>query len=771
MSQQSLEVQRLEALLRQRQEETRNIEDQLNRARRSSVLSASLELDPALADYHVAASRPSLIDHGRSRSNTIPRGAVGAASVVNLALKVEQGHSQQVSVTATRKLAFGPLAHSSNPQEQSRPMKKSKTTHHEATPILTGKMARSASNTASLATARTNSLLSRGAVLTPLHPSVAHNSYTKSEMLHDYLAQDQFQQPVNAFIQAESLYQEQLLNLPAEPLSKEMGIEEFLSMRDDDDVHTTAPMRIPTGSLLSPESAHFATNVGIPSACGSMTSGPTIETAPMTRSNSTMDNISISGQFHEMVRIRSEQSSRGHSRQDSFGHSLLGKRSMVEADLVAMGSNLSDLPNAYGSSAPPNFEHQHFMEKSVSQTSTRSSTSSGDGVGTELNSQALAQHLSMERSESNTSVRSNRSLTNRAKVVLSRQNINASRNIKPKPAADVIKAESVETTPAKTKDPKPVITKAKYERPKHPKVKCLQCNENPEGFRGEHELRRHTEAKHKSTVKKWICRDPAEEGIAHSETAIKPLRDCKQCSQKKQYGAYYNAAAHLRRTHFKVRPTRKGAGGKNGAKGPKLDDEKRGGKGGGDWPSMAELKLWMVEVSVHMDQAGALVPDGVDSVGAVDQEDLDNELLDPMVYGSHPELGRDGYDMSTAFAGVGGGFPQDFDVDASYQTLQGELGPQNPELYIDTSSFAPHGLPISSSGFDLNPSSANSTHHMASSMMSLDSHSYTSPVSSTATITQAGVFGDHMLAHPTLQLARDDLADMSFDLTFGTGGQ
>ena len=60
----------------------------------------------------------------------------------------------------------------------------------------------------------------------------------------------------------------------------------------------------------------------------------------------------------------------------------------------------------------------------------------------------------------------------------------------------------------------------------------------------------------------------------------------------KEYGAYYNAAAHLRRAHFKPK-TPKGR-----SKGLKEAEEKRGGKGGGDWPSMAELKPWMKEVEV-----------------------------------------------------------------------------------------------------------------------------------------------------------------------------
>ncbi|KAM7206004.1 hypothetical protein V8F33_000834 [Rhypophila sp. PSN 637] len=762
MNQESLELLELEATLHRKRQETRALEERLNRARSSiSAASGSANVDPALVNYSATASHSSLASHGRSRSNTIPRHATATGVPINMGPNIEQGDTQQ--------------------QCQSRPMKKSKTTHYGADSTSSGPMARSASNNSFMPMPGAVSLTTAGPAAVASFP---HNSYAGSDRLHDWVNQDQFNQPANAFIQADSIY-------PGQHLGRELAVGEYLSMIGDDDLPglPISPVSIPTtgSALLSPDSAQFPVNSGIPSACGSMTSGPTIETAPMTRSNSTMnDNMSISGQFAEMVRIRSEQSSRSHARQDSFGHpqamnhpSLLGKRSMGEAEFMTVGRNLADF-YSYGSSAPPDsslYGHQHAMEKSLSQTSTTSSSSTGLTGANELNGQSLSQHLSMERSISNTSIRSNRSLGHRAKEALYRQNFNAmSRNLKPKPAADVSRKEAPESNPNKGKDGKAVITKAKYERPKHPKVKCTQCNENPEGFRGDHELRRHTEAKHKSTVKKWICRDPAEARIPHTEKAIKPLKDCKQCSQQKQYGAYYNAAAHLRRTHFKVKPARKSAGGsKNSSKGShassRLDDEKRGGKGGGDWPSMAELKLWMLEISVHMDQEGALGPDGVDSVGAPDQEDVDNELADAMAYGSQTALGvglgQDGYDMATAY--TGGGFSQDFDVTASYQNLQGELGSKNPELYIDTSSYigphVQHGMPIfSSSSFDLSSSSSHpAQHHMASSMMSIDSHSYTSPVSSTATITQTGGFGDHMIH-------RDDL-DMSFDLAFAVSNQ
>jgi hypothetical protein len=190
---------------------------------------------------------------------------------------------------------------------------------------------------------------------------------------------------------------------------------------------------------------------------------------------------------------------------------------------------------------------------------------------------------------------------------------------------------------------------------------------------------------------------------------------------------------------------------------------------------MAELKLWMVEISVHMDQEGALAPDNVDSVDALDQEDMDNERAEALAYGSQTNLGvnigQDAYDMTTACAGVGGGFGHDLDHH-SFQALQADFGSQNPELYLDPlyAQSSLHRMPLSSSSFDFSQSPTQQTqHHMASSMMSIDGHSYASPVSSTATITQTGGFGDHqMLASSNLLLSRDDLADMPFDLAFAT---
>ncbi|MCJ1479273.1 hypothetical protein MMC13_007958 [Lambiella insularis] len=122
------------------------------------------------------------------------------------------------------------------------------------------------------------------------------------------------------------------------------------------------------------------------------------------------------------------------------------------------------------------------------------------------------------------------------------------------------------------------IAKTLYNRPTKEKVKCNMCDKKPDGFRGDHELRRHVERNHCNVRKVWVCVDISED---------KKLSGCKHCNSGKKYGAYYNAAAHLRRVHFNPKPI--------GRKGKCSPEDKRGGKGGGEWPPMDTLKNWMEE--------------------------------------------------------------------------------------------------------------------------------------------------------------------------------
>lgn len=136
--------------------------------------------------------------------------------------------------------------------------------------------------------------------------------------------------------------------------------------------------------------------------------------------------------------------------------------------------------------------------------------------------------------------------------------------------------------PGKNPNNAPMSTsKSSYIRPPHPRVYCDKCNAHPDGFRGDHELRRHTDREHAPTRKMYVIKD-----ISKGKTL---LAKCKACQSGKKYGVDYNAAAHLRRQHFKPK-TRNG---KNKQKIPSTIDQ--------TVPEMAELRKWMEEVEVRVD--------------------------------------------------------------------------------------------------------------------------------------------------------------------------
>lgn len=176
-------------------------------------------------------------------------------------------------------------------------------------------------------------------------------------------------------------------------------------------------------------------------------------------------------------------------------------------------------------------------------------------------------------------------------------------------------------------------------RPKPVKKTCGRCSKQ---FRGVHELRRHINTTHEGRVTQYICQDPAQAGIQSPYQPAVPFSKCAYCMAGKTYRANYNAAAHLRRIHFKPRQPR--------SRNNDSLEPKRGGHGGGDWPPMAHLaNVWFREVSVPLrdtiktidapimeegeeDAEGDVMPD-LDSVPffPTDEElDLRNEGLDEM---------------------------------------------------------------------------------------------------------------------------------------------
>ena len=247
---------------------------------------------------------------------------------------------------------------------------------------------------------------------------------------------------------------------------------------------------------------------------------------------------------------------------------------------------------------------------------------------------SLVEDVGMERTSS---MESNISSQSRASRRRQEQIVQSSRLIAPKPSDNELSMsrclsassqhmKRIESADGSSKEVM-LISKTPYVRPAHEKIKCKECNEKPDGFRGEHELRRHIERAHSVLRKAFVCIDMSEDK--------KFLANCKACRLNKKYGAYYNAAAHLRRTHF--HPKQKGQKGKGKTK----PEEKRGGIGGGNSPSMDVLKMWMKEVE-------EFVPENMPPLNDYEalEDSLDGAILD-RIFDDHMEAHEQGQSSNT----------------------------------------------------------------------------------------------------------------------------
>ncbi|OAA56152.1 hypothetical protein SPI_07763 [Niveomyces insectorum RCEF 264] len=396
---------------------------------------------------------------------------------------------------------------------------------------------------------------------------------------------------------------------------------------------------------------HFSSitsNSAVPSSCGSLVEDSTVRTDE-SRRFSDVFNDGASPLSFDMVHADSQNSfaveyvncqdnATVPALDNSYGdaNSAIKQYYATRGGIVGGGESTyaAPTPFLYAQGAADGHESVPAMERSESANAF-SSFNELDAVSetqrSPCNVSTYSQQSSadMERSFSSTSARSNVSLKDRARISLRRHVDNANK-ILLQPQVKVSSSignldrgavqeseipSSVSGVPAirdAVKDGKIEITKARRERPKNPKLFCDLCNACPYGFRGQHELTRHKSAKHSASSRKWICRDPRDANLKASVEAVVPLSDCKHCHDGKAYGAYYNAAAHLRRAHFKKKAPRKGSNCALPADSASDADKPS------EWPPMSELKNWMVEVSGPLGPADSVVKEDDDADEADD---------------------------------------------------------------------------------------------------------------------------------------------------------
>ncbi|KAL8966465.1 MAG: hypothetical protein Q9183_003365 [Haloplaca sp. 2 TL-2023] len=114
-----------------------------------------------------------------------------------------------------------------------------------------------------------------------------------------------------------------------------------------------------------------------------------------------------------------------------------------------------------------------------------------------------------------------------------------------------------------------------------PRFMCPHCNDNPDGFTMQHNLKLHIAKYHLEKRRVWCCRENSQAG-----EIIPRFKSCVLCAGGKKWFECASAATHLRKFHFNNSDTGKGK--LNNAKNVRI-------RSNGGWPPMDYLKQFLEE--------------------------------------------------------------------------------------------------------------------------------------------------------------------------------